>query len=382
MMLAAIVLLAGLAAQAGEGAEALLRALPRPAAAVPAESPRFDPAARAVSNWHGQTAAALRPQALALTASLARDPPYVARCVRLNNGWCIKSARWPGEIGADGEGHTAFATLADGADAAAHLLRRYYRDYGRRSALAIVRRWAPSECRIASPGGRAVAAAPVSAGLAPRGLGGTLRARFLARHRPGGAPRLAAARGGRAAALRVQPWSPLARLAGRAGARPPSRAIPRIAAPQPVADIAAGIGATPTAAPRRRGADDPASLLAGSHVPSPERMVAESARLPALAAGLPLLDLRLPAPLCTGDEVRIRAYAGRIAGSVGLTPDDDLLLFGPDGAPLPNLAPVMLAMSAVELGTLRAGPELVAGAVTRLAEEGGATYPERPRPGP
>lgn len=327
---------------------------------APAEAPRFDPAARAVSNWHEQTRELLLPRSLALTASLARNPPYVARCVRLNNGWCIKSARWPGEIGADGEGHTAFATLADGADAAARLLRRYYRDYDRRSALAIVRRWAPSECRVASSPGRASAATPaVSAALAPRGIGKTLRARFLARHRPGGAPRIAARRGP-AGALRVQPWS---RLGGHPRAR--------IAAPRPVADIASGIGSK--AAPSPRPVADPAALLSGGRVPSPERMVAESALLPSIAAGLPVLDLRLPTPLCSGDEVRINAYAARIAGSVGVKPGDDLYLFAPDGSPLPNLAPVMLAMSAVELGTLRAGPDLVAGAIGRLAQEHSAS---------
>ncbi len=287
--------------------------------------------------------------------------------MRLNNGWCIKSARWPGEIGADGEGHTAFATLADGADAAASLLRRYYRDYGRRTALAIVRRWAPAECR-ARPGaaadGRAAAPA-VSAALAPRGLGRTLRARFLAGHRPGGAPR------GRAA-LRVQPWSPLARMAGRAARRP--AAVPHVATLQPVPDIAAGIalvgrtgaGEAASGRPGRRRPGGAPRPEGGSRVPNADRMVAESALLPAIASGLPLLDLRLPAPLCTGDEVRIQAYAARISGSVGLKPGDDLDLFGPDGAPRANLAPVMLAMSAVELGTLRAGPDLVAGAIARL----------------
>ncbi|MBE7244635.1 MAG: hypothetical protein INR63_06770, partial [Actinomycetospora chiangmaiensis] len=311
MLLSALALLASLATQADLSAEALLRAFPAlPTATALAEPPRYDAPGRAVSNWHEETAAGLRPQALALTASLAKDPPYVARCVRLNNGWCIKSAKWPGEIGADGEGHTAFATLADGADAAAHLLRRYYRDYGRRSALAIVRRWAPSECRVASPGG-GTAAAVVSTGLAPRGIGRTLRARFLARHRPGGAPRVAAARSGRAGALRIQPWSPLARLAGRPGVRAGARPIPSVSAPRPVGDIAAGL--TPTAAKPSakplRGADNPAALLDGRRVPSPDRMVAESALLPAIAAGLPVLDLRLPAPLCAGDETRIRAYA-------------------------------------------------------------------------
>lgn len=363
MLLNALILVTALVPHAEAGADALARALPLPAAATaPADGrpPRFDPATRSVSNWHAQTGAQLTPRALAVTASLADDPPYVARCVRLNNGWCIKSARWPGEIGADGEGHTAFATLNDGADAAASLLRRYYRDYGRRTALAIVRRWAPAECRVgAAPArpGRAVATPAVSAALAPRGLGRTLRARYLAAHRPGGAPR------GRAA-LRVQPWSPLARMAGRPSRRP--AAIPRVAMLQPVPDIAAGISAS---SGRPAGSvADPSALLdrKPGRVPSAERMVAESALLPAIAAGLPVLDLRLPAPLCTGDEVRIQAYANRISASVGLKPGDDLDLFGPDGAPRANLAPVMLAMSAVELGTLRAGPDLVAGAIARL----------------
>lgn len=366
MLLNALILFTTLVPRAEAGAAALAHALPPLAAAsAPAESPppRFDPATRSVSNWHAETGAQLMPRALAVTASLAEDPPYVARCVRLNNGWCIKSARWSGEIGADGEGHTAFATLEDGADAAASLLRRYYRDYGRRTALAIVRRWAPAECRVASaparPGRSAVTPA-VSAALAPRGLGRTLRARYLAAHRPGGAPR------GRAA-LRVQPWSPLARMAGRPARRP--AAVPRVAMLQPVPDIAAGIA--PSAEPARpaRSVADPTALLerkTASRVPSAERMVAESALLPAIAAGLPVLDLRLPAPLCTGDEVRIQAYAGRISASVGLKPGDDLDLFGPDGTPRANLAPVMQAMSAVELGTLRAGPDLVAGAIARL----------------
>jgi hypothetical protein len=162
-------------------------------------------------------------------------------------------------------------------------------------------------------------------------------------------------------------------MAGRPGGRPAR--VPHVAMLQPVPDIAAGIApsAVPTpAVPGRkaargpaRGIADPTALL-DRKVPSPDRMVAESALLPAIASGLPVLDLRLPAPLCSGDETRIQAYAARISGSVGLKPGDDLDLFGPDGAPHPNLAPVMLAMSAVELGTLRAGPDLVAGAISRL----------------
>jgi hypothetical protein len=113
------------------------------------------------------------------------------------------------------------------------------------------------------------------------------------------------------------------------------------------------------------GADDPSALLSRSSLAA-DRLVAESAALPAIAAGLPMLDLRLPAPLCGGDQARIENYAARIAGSVGLRPGDDLKLFAADGSPMPNLAPVMLAMSGVELGTLRAGPELVGAAIRRL----------------
>jgi hypothetical protein len=50
---------------------------------------------------------------------------------------------------------------------------------------------------------------------------------------------------------------------------------------------------------------------------------------------------------------------------LGLT--DDLKLFAPDGTPLPNLPRVMLAMSAVELGVLRASMELIEAAIGRAA---------------
>ncbi|WP_331325975.1 hypothetical protein [Methylorubrum populi] len=96
--------------------------------------------------------------------------------------------------------------------------------------------------------------------------------------------------------------------------------------------------------------------------------MAEAAALPSIAASLPkgsLLDLSLPAPVCASDETRIRNYAARIAGSVGLKPDDDLRLFRDDGDPGENLLPVMLAMSAVELGTLHASKALVSAAIAR-----------------
>lgn len=364
--------------------------------------PYFSATARAVSNWRDEAGTALMPTSLALVVKYAAsDPAFVARCVKLNNYWCIKQARWRGELGGDGEGHTGFATAADGADAAAQLLRRYYREFGRRTALAIVRRWAPAECgigpvaaarpRTASP---RAAVPKVSADLAPRGIGKTLRARFLAGHGRGGVVRRAASTGA-SAGLRVQPWSARARLAGHPG-RVFRGTVPL---PKAVAGIADGIGSSPSvksetapvtrrtalipglapppkfpldgppvrAAPVRTMASrtaNPAALLA------PDRMVAEAAALPSIAASLPggrLLDLSVPAPLCSNDETRIRNYANRIAGSVGLKAEDDLGLFAADGTPSARLAPVMLAMSSVELGSLRATPALIAAAIGRLA---------------
>lgn len=390
----------------------------------PSAIPYFSVTARAVSNWREEAGGSLMPRSLALVAQYAStEPAFVARCVRLNNYWCIKQARWAGELGGDAENHTAFATAADGADAAALLVRRYYREFNRRNALAIVRRWAPAECGLPRPvatsrpltlpsprptlAARAMATSqprrgvPISADLAPHGLGKTLRARYLARRAPGGAPRrIASARPARPVGLsaqpspprigtdmnlRVQPWSARARLAGHAGRAPSAaRAVP---APKPVADIATGLGARPiedARADTRPASRDlaPRPPIAARLAPMPmprlvnpasvlaqDRLLAEAAALPSIAAGLPagsLLDLRLPAPLCGNDETRIRNYASRIATSVGLRPDDDLRLFDGDGQPTENLRPVLLAMSSVELGALRASPALVTASIERL----------------
>src|SRR3954454_22235179 len=149
--------------------------------------------ARAVTNWRHETAHTLDPQPLSALAALFQlDRPIVTRCVKLNNYWCIKSARWNGEVGSDEEGHTGFASAEQGADAAATLLRRYYLEFGRRSALDVVRRWAPAECRTV------VAGIALPTVLAVRGIGATLRARWLAGRRASPALRIRVAAAGKA----------------------------------------------------------------------------------------------------------------------------------------------------------------------------------------
>lgn len=383
-------------------------ALARPA--VPA---LYRAEARAVSNWRQETREALRPVSLALVAFASPvDPAFVARCVKLNNYWCIKRANWDGEIGADVEGHTGFASAGHGADAAVSLLRRYYTVLGRRSALAIVRRWAPAECGApvaVRPRGtlqgasRGAPASPALAALAPQGIGRTVRARFLAaRGRGVPARRVAAAKPAAAkpaavkpaaaarspaipsaatetlaarpapakpapgSALRVQPWSALARLSGRP--RGSARPLPLMATPS----IATGLG---PAAPRPASAAvTPGRVLDG------ERLAAEAAALPSLTsltsvAALPAA-LRPPPPLCSSDETRIQNYAGRISASVGLKAGDDLGLFDAEGHATARLAPVLLAMSAVELGSLQASPSLVADAIARA--EAARPQPDAP----
>ena len=284
---------------------------------------RYEEAARQVTNWRLEAADDLEPRPLAAFAALIQaDRPIVTRCVRLNNYWCIKRSRWNGEIGSDAEGHVGFETAESGADAAALLLRRYYLDFGRRSALEIVRRWAPAECnRIDGPGGLVA--------LAVKGIGATLRARYLASRRGGGKVRITAARPG-----------------GRVSAIIP-RALPTFRVP----DIAVGMGEH---APKKSASSAPARKA-----PLPPRRTV-TASSPAAAA-------KPSASVCSPAEGRIRNYAARIVEHLDLGPTDDLDLFAPDGTPKPNLRPVLLAMSSVELGLLRASADLVDGAIERIS---------------
>jgi len=296
--------------------------LPEPALHV-----RYEPQSREVTNWRSEAIDALEPKTvIALAALFKAERPFVTRCVKLNNYWCIKSARWNGEIATDGEGHVGFASALHGADAAALLLRRYYLDFNRKSALDIVRRWAPPECGIATGlGGMAV--------LAVRGIGGTVRAQYLASRRKGRVVRYTAKAGPGGKPGRVSMVIPVT-------PKTPQYRVP---------SIAAGMGEKPKAA-------DPRPLVVQR--PKPKREPATTAS----ASPKPQV-----ASACAPDEQRLRNYASRMVEGLGIGPNDDLKLFTEDGKPLPNLAPVMLAMSAFELGTLKASPDLVRAAIERAA---------------
>ena len=264
----------------------------------------------------------------------------LSRCVRLNNYWCIKRAGWSGEIASDGEGHVAFASAREGAAVAALLLRRYYVDFGLKTARAIVSRWAPAaQCgtsiaRIRTPP-RAVGVG-ASDGLARRGLGNTLRARWLASHTLGGF-----SRGG------MGRRAPLRSVIARGPA--PSRVDPTGGTPV----IMAGLGA-PVGAPVR---------LAMLPYPGLAMGAAPGAR----ASILPVLPLLPPVLACTTDGARVASYAARAADGVVAGPDKDLALFDAAGQPTDNLAKVMANMAAVEIGPLRASDPLVKSGISSIS---------------
>lgn len=292
---------------------------------------RYEPSSREVTNWRSEAMDALEPKSVVAMAALFRaERPFVTRCVKLNNYWCIKSARWNGELATDSEGHVGFVSADHSADAAATLLRRYYLEFNRKSALDIVRRWAPAECNVATGiGGVAM--------LAVRGIGGTVRAQYLAsRRKKGGAVRYTAKAGPSGKPGRVSmviPMSP----------KTPQYRVP---------SIAAGLGEKP------KPVKPPEPLVAARRKPMKEVATAASAA----PKSAPKVQV---AAACPSEDQRHRNYAGRMVEGLGLGPSDDLKLFAEDGTPQPNLTHVMLAMSAFELGALRASPDLVEGAIER-----------------
>jgi hypothetical protein len=313
-------------------------------------APTFRPAERAVDNWRRESAFGLdisTEQAVAL--ALGRDIRGVSRCVRLNNYWCIKKAGWTGEIASDAEGHVAFASASDGAETAAVLLRRYYVDFKLRSARAIVQRWAPAQCGpiLVAGAPRAAyssAARPMSGrtllgpeprGLTTRGIGSTLRAKWLASHGRGG--------GGR----KVARAAPRRSIVG-------DRAAPMLKTPT----IAAGIGEMETAGPPVRLAMLPFPGTALG--PNPRAGIGPAAGLPAALPPISTMS-------CGSETARIANYAARIAAGVAAGPDADLALFDSDGKPTPNFSRALFNMAAVEIGPLKARQDLVDAAIARLA---------------
>jgi hypothetical protein len=269
----------------------------------------FQPAMGAVSNWQAEANDNLETK--------ARLEGTVPRCVKLNNYWCIKRARWAGEIAADAEGHVAFATALDGAVAAAMLLRRYYVDYNRRSALAIVSHWAPAKCdggtvaagwrsKLRPPGAKALS------GLAPHGLQNTLRARWLSTHR--------------------RAFTGLARSTAYRSIVP-ARPIEMLRAPE----IAVGMGETQR---------------------TPIKMAALDFAAPPIKPGL---------MLCGGDSLRIQNYASRAIEGIVTSPDADLNLFPPGAMPKTNLQNLLENMAKVEIGPLTVRTDLIVAAIERLA---------------
>lgn len=311
-----------LAEQIGDKASAFQQA--EPVKAV------FDPAKRAVSNWRGEAAESLEiTEGIRAELDRGSDLPGLPRCVKLNNYWCIKRAGWAGEIAADDENHVAFAAAADGAFAAALLLQRYYSGYRLRTAIEILSRWAPARCgrfpAMPSPARKpATAPSATLGGIAPFGIKNTLRARWLAAHRP-------LHRG----ALRQAPLR-------RPAVRPVSLAMMR--APE----IALGMGEAPNA---------PVKLSAFEFPAPPAK----------------------PENSCSHDAARLRNYALRAIAGIAQSPDEDLKLFSASGAPGSNLARLLANMARVEIGPFAASERVITAAISRLyplrAPEGSAVGP-------
>ena len=298
----------------------------------------FQPTQRAVGNWRMQAALDLDLGAdAALRWALGSPPTNLPRCIRLNNYWCIKKAGWAGELGGDSEGHVAFASAAEGAAAAVTLLRRYYLNYGRKSARAIVAHWAPPECELSvvSAGAQSPSAATSLGPLAKFGIGNTLRARWLAAHGRGGAA--ATRRSSRAIAARRS-------IVPDRVTRPPRS----------------------QASARRRAAPEPPLILEPPIKTETLRLASVSPAT--LARDTPLVPAPQPRPAgsCAGDTQRLANYAAHAIDGLVRSPDEDLKLFEVDGSPLPALPRLLANMAAVEIGPYRADGKLIEAAIAAV----------------
>jgi hypothetical protein len=296
--------------------------------------------------------------------------------VKLNNYWCIKRAGWNGEIAADADGHVAFASAAEGAAVAALLLRRYYVDYNRRSARAIVERWAPAQCLMRPPGSGlsqtpAQHIAPTQ--LAPKGLQNTLRARWLAAHGQMGLAPMREQNELRAEWLTAHGHPGFIKESGASkGGKKDNdrRARAKVLDMMETPTIMEGVAETDR---KNRAADHKAARnTAKMKAPalSPEDDLADLApsttrSTAASTASLPPLD----SFDCSGEMARIANYAEHLIAGVVASPYDDLQLFTPEGQPTDRLAKVMANMAAVEIGPAKPRSTLVEGAVADLRKQ-------------
>jgi hypothetical protein len=321
---------------------ALLFSLTKPPDLAPPRLPplwkaSFDPTERAVDNWRRQAALDLDLSTQTVVRWLAGSSPgNLPRCIRLNNYWCIKKAGWPGEIASDAEGHVAFASAEEGAMVAVQLLRRYYLQYGRKSARAIVARWAPAQCEPSlsasgpqpAAGVRALEPASSQAPLARYGIGNTLRARWLAAHRRGAVT----ARKGKLAIKR-------------------SVVPDRLAPPRQTPTVALGIG-------------QPEPPLVLEPPLKAERLRIASVAPAAMSRDIPLPPKPpLPVASCNGENLRLANYAARAIEGIASSPDDDLRLFDADGTPRTALPRLLANMAAVEIGPYQADGKLIEAAI-------------------
>ncbi len=271
---------------------------------------------RSVDNWRVQAALDLDIGAeTALRWLTGTVPANLPRCIRLNNYWCIKKAGWAGELGADADGHVAFASAEDGAVAAAQLLRRYYLDYGRRSARAIVAHWAPAQCGLSIAAANPPASAP-----APRPQ---TQARSI--------PQQSASR----------------KATGNIVAEPP------IVLEPPIRTETLRVGAVSA---RRSEPGTP---------PPPSGSSALSLAAPLIASQ----PQQQPVDTCAGETLRLANYAARAVEGISRSPDDDLKLFAADGNALPSLPRLLANMSAVEIGPYRADHKLIDAAIQAAAPD-------------
>ncbi|MEA2840676.1 MAG: hypothetical protein QOF41_2006 [Methylobacteriaceae bacterium] len=305
-----------------------------------AKTASFQPVGRAVDNWRMQAALDLELGAETSLRWLAgASPANLPRCIRLNNYWCIKKAGWSGELASDPDGHAAFASAKDGAVAAVALLRRYYLEYGRKSARAIVAHWAPAQCELsaATVGSQSQPAITSLAPLAKYGIGNTLRARWLAARRRGGT--LMAKKGG-------------GRLTVKRSVVPDRLASTTMAA----RSTTVGLG-------------NPEPPLQLEPPLKAERLRVASAFLPDLSRAPVAPSSPSPNPAtppvasCTKDATRLANYAAHVIEGIARTPDEDLNLFDAGGNPLSSLARVLANMAVVEIGPFRADPKLIEAAI-------------------